>query len=229
MIATDPALQDLVGWLRLKRDLLHQLRVTSRTGWAVPVRRFIEALRSHAPENRVVALTLLADVTAETVRLLNTNEWPRLRAFADSGSTNASIDELLREFEWDLLDFLRAHTSEPVCSAPVKRIAELIEEHYRDPLTLKSLAAAVGRHDHALAAMFRRERGMTVREYLTRVRIRRATDLIDAGEKIEAVTLLVGYRSKKNLYRHFKAQMGMTPGTYKTGRGDRPLYSRNRE
>lgn len=41
-------------------------------------------------------------------------------------------------------------------------------------------------------------------------------ELIAGGEKIEAVSLMVGYRSKKNFYRHFKAAVGMTPLTYKS-------------
>jgi AraC-like DNA-binding protein len=39
--------------------------------------------------------------------------------------------------------------------------------------------------------------------------------LIRQGQKIEAVSLMVGYRSRKNFYRHFKAAVGMTPLTYK--------------
>ena len=40
--------------------------------------------------------------------------------------------------------------------------------------------------------------------------------LIRAGEKIEAISLLVGYRSKKNFYRHFKEQLGVTPTAYRS-------------
>jgi AraC-like DNA-binding protein len=43
-----------------------------------------------------------------------------------------------------------------------------------------------------------------------------AAALIRTGEKIEAVSLLVGYRSKKNFYRHFKDELGVTPTVYRT-------------
>jgi AraC-like DNA-binding protein len=39
--------------------------------------------------------------------------------------------------------------------------------------------------------------------------------LIRNGEKIEAVSLLVGYRSKKNFYHHFRRHVGLTPLAYK--------------
>jgi len=51
--------------------------------------------------------------------------------------------------------------------------------------------------------------------------------LIRQGEKIEAVSLLVGYRSKKNFYQHFKQQIGVTPIVYKKARmGLAPLSGR---
>jgi transcriptional regulator GlxA family with amidase domain len=43
------------------------------------------------------------------------------------------------------------------------------------------------------------------------VRLDRASALIREGVKVEAVSLLVGYRSKKNFYRQFKRRFGTTP------------------
>jgi AraC-like DNA-binding protein len=62
--------------------------------------------------------------------------------------------------------------------------------------------------------MFRREVGVPMREWLTRVRLDHAAALIREGVKVEAVSLLVGYRSKKNFYRQFKRRFGTTPFAY---------------
>ena len=43
-----------------------------------------------------------------------------------------------------------------------------------------------------------------------------ATVPVRDDSAVEAVSLLVGYRSKKNFYRHFKAAVGLTPVSYKT-------------
>ena len=53
--------------------------------------------------------------------------------------------------------------------------------------------------------------GMSVHQWLTTVRLDRASTLIRDGVKVEAVSLLVGYRSKKNFYRQFKRRFGTTP------------------
>ncbi len=90
-------------------------------------------------------------------------------------------------------------------------MVDVIETAYADPITLRTFSARVGRQPAYLGRLFRQETGATVREYLTRVRLDRAAELIREGVKIEAVALLVGYRSKKNFYRQFKRYYGTTP------------------
>jgi photosystem II stability/assembly factor-like uncharacterized protein len=43
----------------------------------------------------------------------------------------------------------------------------------------------------------------------------RAVTLIGKGDKVEAVALQVGYRSKKNFYRQFTIRFGVTPAAYR--------------
>ena len=96
----------------------------------------------------------------------------------------------------------------------VRRILDLIAQSYSEPITLQVLAGALDRQASYLGAVFRREMGVSVRQCLTRVRLDRASALIRDGVKIEAVALLVGYRSKKNFYRQFKRRFAMTPCAY---------------
>jgi two-component system, response regulator YesN len=96
----------------------------------------------------------------------------------------------------------------------VRRILDFIEQSYSQPVTLRVLATALDRQASYLGALFRRETGLSVRQCLTSVRLDRASVLIREGVKIEAVSLLVGYRSKKNFYRQFKRRFAMTPFAY---------------
>jgi YesN/AraC family two-component response regulator len=105
----------------------------------------------------------------------------------------------------------------------VRRMIDLIEQSYSDPITLHFLADALNRQAAYLGALFRREVGVSVRQWVTRVRLDHATDLIRDGVKIEAVALLVGYRSKKNFYRQFKRRYATTPLAYgMASRGENP-------
>jgi AraC-like DNA-binding protein len=98
---------------------------------------------------------------------------------------------------------------------PVARTKAFIDAHYPERLTLNRLAALAGSSRRQLTTRFEREVGRTVHAYLTEVRIRHGAALVMSGERIESVSLLVGYRSKKNFYRAFKALMRMSPLEYR--------------
>lgn len=100
-------------------------------------------------------------------------------------------------------------------SVHVGYMVRLIEERSGEELSIRTLARIVGRQEAYLGRLFRQQMGMTVREYLACVRMDRAASLIRQGDKVEAVSLEVGYRSKKNFYRQFSRRFGMTPAVYR--------------
>ena len=97
----------------------------------------------------------------------------------------------------------------------VRYMMDRIEESYAEQITLHSLADELHRQGAYLGALFRREIGVPMRQRLTSVRLEHAADLIRDGVKVEAVSMLVGYRSKKNFYRQFKRRFGTTPIGYR--------------
>lgn len=99
----------------------------------------------------------------------------------------------------------------------VRRMLDEIHQRYNQRLTLACLASALGRQSAYLGRLFREEIGVTVHEYITRARMVFGAAEVRAGVKIEAVSLDLGYRSKKNFYRQFKRRFGMTPEAYRNG------------
>jgi AraC-like DNA-binding protein len=98
----------------------------------------------------------------------------------------------------------------------VRSAERFVADHYHEPLTLGQIAHAVQCSRDHLAKIFHRHTGTTIHRYLTEIRIAHAATLIRRGDKIDAVALLVGYRCRKNFYRHFKRILGSTPGAYRT-------------
>jgi YesN/AraC family two-component response regulator len=90
-----------------------------------------------------------------------------------------------------------------------------IDANYTQHLTLATLATTLRRQAAYLGRLFRDEVGLTVHEYLTRVRMEHGAAQVCAGAKIEAVALCVGYQSKKNFYRQFKRRFGVTPDAFR--------------
>ena len=95
--------------------------------------------------------------------------------------------------------------------AGIARLREYIELHYPERLTLDRLARVLGWSKRRLTAAFAEHAGQTVHDYLTEVRLRHAGRLIRDGVKIEAVGLLVGYRSAKSFHRAFKSRYVLPP------------------
>jgi AraC-like DNA-binding protein len=80
--------------------------------------------------------------------------------------------------------------------------------------SVESAARAHGTHPSTLRRAFRKEAGMTAREYLARVRLERAEALLIGAPdaKIEPIAYAVGWASKGGLYRAFRQFRDETPG-----------------
>lgn len=94
-------------------------------------------------------------------------------------------------------------------------ITNLIDDHYADRLTTTRIARMIGRSALVVRQEFKRAMGMSLRDYLTAVRIERAQHLLRASEKVEVVALQVGYRSKRQFIRQFKTHVGMIPSDFR--------------
>jgi len=105
-------------------------------------------------------------------------------------------------------------------AGPVARVMRVIEETYAEDLKLADLAAIAGLSTHHLIRAFRREVGITPHAHLIGVRVRRARDLLRAGETPAAAASAVGFADQAHLGRAFKARVGVPPGAYRRAVGE---------
>ncbi|OFW03461.1 MAG: hypothetical protein A3I61_16850 [Acidobacteria bacterium RIFCSPLOWO2_02_FULL_68_18] len=93
------------------------------------------------------------------------------------------------------------------------RAKAVIDDGYDSPLTLAAIAFQIGCHPRTLGRQYQQVFGMTVGDYIATVRIQRALDLLAHSDlKVEAISRLVGFQGKANLYRRLRRAVGMTPG-----------------
>lgn len=102
-----------------------------------------------------------------------------------------------------------------VLSSHVATMLRTIHRRYHEPLSIELFSRTLQRERGYLGRLFKKEVGCSMREYLARVRVRRAAGLIRKGTKIEAVILEVGYRSPKRFYDAFKQEFGVTPAAFR--------------
>lgn len=110
----------------------------------------------------------------------------------------------------------------------VRRARDYLRAHLSEPVTLDALAAHAGADKFHLIRAFRAEIGMPPYEYLTRLRVARAAELLAAGMTGAQVAHTVGLFDESQLHRHFRRIFGVTPGRFARSmhRQHRPSYAR---
>jgi two-component system response regulator YesN len=102
-----------------------------------------------------------------------------------------------------------------------KRIAEqakgYIEDHFTsDDISLNTVAAAVGLSPNYLSVVFGRETGETFIEYLTRIRVQKAMELLRMTSlSASEIAYRVGYRNPRYFFTVFKKVTGQSPTEFK--------------
>ena len=103
------------------------------------------------------------------------------------------------------------------CRSEVRRAMSYIKENYhREELSISELADYVGISNSRLSVVFKQDTGITVNQYITKIRIDRARELLsEGGYKVYEVAEKVGYGTSQYLSRIFFRETGCYPAEYK--------------
>jgi AraC family transcriptional regulator len=94
---------------------------------------------------------------------------------------------------------------------------EFMHENACASLTMARISREAGRHEIHVAREFRRFFGYSVGEYLRRLRIEQAEQLLLRPQiSISEIALRCGFASHSHLCREFKARFGITPSEYRS-------------
>jgi FixJ family two-component response regulator/AraC-like DNA-binding protein len=104
----------------------------------------------------------------------------------------------------------------PRLGESVSRTIDHLSRHYDEDLTVESIAEITEISASHLAHLFRSEIGMSVRDYLTRVRVTIAQDLLaHTDEKLESIAARLGFADTSHLAHVFQRITGKPPGAYR--------------
>lgn len=99
------------------------------------------------------------------------------------------------------------------------RLVQYIMEHFQEPLTLEELAKKLHVNKYYLSHTFSGRLQMSFREYLNRIRLEYAMQLIrTTGKPLTEIWEDAGFESQRSFNRVFRDATGMTPKEYR-GRG----------
>jgi AraC family L-rhamnose operon transcriptional activator RhaR len=99
---------------------------------------------------------------------------------------------------------------------PAAAAATFIHDHAEEPLTVASVAEAVGLSANYLGELFKAEFGLSVHDYVNRLRIERARDLLAGSDRsVTDIALAVGFDGPSYFGKVFRRATGHTPRAYR--------------
>ena len=90
-----------------------------------------------------------------------------------------------------------------------------MELHFREDISLASIAAEVGYHPAYFSELFKRTTGETFMESLTKLRIGYARSMLLSGFSVSDACFLSGFGSLSNFLEMFKRNCKITPSEYR--------------
>jgi YesN/AraC family two-component response regulator len=106
-------------------------------------------------------------------------------------------------------------------NAQIGKAIDHIIRHYREPLPAAEIARAAMLSVHWLSHCFPAAVGMTVKDFVTRLRVEVAVHLLRGSDrKLEEVAELTGFADASHLSRAFKQRLGLRPGEFRRAARD---------
>lgn len=113
-------------------------------------------------------------------------------------------------------DRARARQSVSAAGLLARRIKRYLDEHYNEPLTLKSIGSALHVSEYYAAHVFRTEMGLPPMQYVMKRRMGEAqTLLMDTRMPVADISEQLGYGNPWNFSTAFSRCVGMPPSEYR--------------
>jgi transcriptional regulator GlxA family with amidase domain len=100
--------------------------------------------------------------------------------------------------------------------AVIARCQVWLADHYREPNPVAAMTRVSGLNGRTFARRFRQATGLSPLEYVHRVRLEEAKQMLEATDQpVAAIALEAGYEDEGFFVRLFKRSVGMTPARYR--------------
>ena len=131
-------------------------------------------------------------------------------------------EPLLSKYLTDILTAFLMYTPKEVSSTNYATIAEevitYINEHFREPVSVKELADFAGLSQYHFIRIFKQETGFTPHEYIINIRMTTAKYLLkNSNLTIKDICFDCGFSGESVFCSAFKRHQGMTPAQYREG------------
>ena len=183
----------------------------------------------HGVRTRVLMLEissrLIEKLRADSLTLRITSEFcggalPQLcaRLNREFNKTDSAAKLAIEGLALELLAEAARQPSNGIGAAPpwLRQAREMIVEHFSESLKLTQIAGEVGVHPVYLTTAFRQKFGLTIGEFVRKLRIEHAcAELMKGDLPLTAIALQAGFVDQSHFSKVFKLYVGMTPHKYR--------------
>jgi len=167
-------------------------------------------------ENRVSGTGYTTPITTRQEELLKTLRDPPVHDAARGVWFRGKALELMSEIlfapdEGELF----CTRQKRVARERVDKVIQILREHMEEPPALEEIGRRVACSPYYLSRTFSQETGVTIPQYLRRIRMERAAELLRTGKyNVTEVALEVGYNSLSHFSQAFCQTMGSCPAIF---------------
>lgn len=147
------------------------------------------------------------------------------RLFDLDGNKTTEADLLRKSLLTELLICLKNRAAaekkssaetQKITNKTVDKVTSFISQNYREPLSLKTIAAQFYISPYYLSHLFKKWTSLSIVEYINSVRIRAAKKYLETTNlKITEITDLAGFSTSSHFGKVFKLGTGLSPNQYR--------------
>ena len=159
---------------------------------------------------RIIASTLERHVISHHMSFL---EWDESQV-ADFQNCNEAFAYILECIECFIME--QERNQQEKCAKPLEKVKQYLDEHYNEKIYLNDVAMKFNYNKQYLTTLFRKKYGITIGDYIIRLKIEDAKRQLKYTNKtMDEILEDLGYTDSSYFYRQFKKVENVSPGHYR--------------
>ena len=142
----------------------------------------------------------------------------------------ADTSKLCSQMMEDYVGRVRESRKNPNISDPIRNCCEYIKGHLSEMISVKTLADRSGYAEYYFSHKFKKEMGISVKEYILQEKIEQAKVMLTStNESIQKISDSLAFGNRSYFYTCFQKQEGMSPSEYRNTKGKKQKREENHE
>lgn len=213
-------------WESALNDELHTMLDAIRYGNVNKVRSLIEQFSQNyrglsAHKDRLFLHLLEFILTAYRIGKENSKSnkslFPSFEQIINLFGTSKDLEVIFNEIFERIVTLTQSiqEGSENQVKSIIKQAKEIIDRQFTEQLNLEDISHMVSISPFYFSRLFRKELGISFCEYLTKLRLKKAVDLLAEGFSVKECCFMAGYKDPNYFSRIFRKYYNISPSEYR--------------